>query len=123
MPVKCFNCQEEGHISSRCPKPKRARASHQIKNCPKKEQGGEPFRSRTTNVVEMSAETGLEVKYSEPYFANVEFDIQTDSCIVKCNINALVDSGSPISLIKKKYVSNQYTPCEPEQKYAGLNKS
>lgn len=91
---RCFNCGEFGHLSTKCPKPKRLHGSclgcgqlgHKIYDCPEKK--------KSPNICEPKSSDGVYIDL-KLYFKNNE----------KClNIAALVDTGSPISLIKEEFV-------------------
>lgn len=48
----CYNCDQEGHLSPNCPKPKKrgcfacGRTGHRVKTCPKKKTGGGSGRKK-----------------------------------------------------------------------------
>ncbi|XP_076667929.1 uncharacterized protein LOC143368757 [Andrena cerasifolii] len=134
-PVKCFNCQEVGHISTKCPKPKRQRGtcfecgstSHRIADCPQRASNrrgesstaGEPSATTSANVVQPEV-------LSAPYMVSLSytvFDKSGHSC--KYTISAMLDSGLPISLIKNSFVPlDARTPVTgTEQDFCGINGS
>ncbi|GJQ76998.1 hypothetical protein Trydic_g15193 [Trypoxylus dichotomus] len=61
--VRCFNCNQEGYISNRCPRPKRDRGScfecgsmgHQTRNCPQRRGESTTTPDSTTLLVEEDA--------------------------------------------------------------------
>lgn len=128
--LRCFNCNQEGHRVTECTKPRRERGScfkcgrmdHQYKDCPQRNTRQEE-RSQadsTTNMVQ-SDHSGI-----LPYIVDVDFSINNGSECCKYSLTALIDSGSPISLIKSKYISsNLYIPNFDLENYTftGLNGS
>ena len=90
--VVCGNCFGKGHLTADCKRSKREEkkcfhcnaSGHYIKNCPQKE-------SKTSETV------GQICKFGEGYKLNIT------SCKVLngTEINAILDSGRPISLIKE----------------------
>lgn len=158
QPVKCYNCNEEGHYSGSCPKPKRERGScfhcgkmdHRFKDCPtaKKESKQksssntnsasnttalveEPVRRRDTKDIIPVCEEILDrqldrkplIKPTREYCVLLakEFDNQY-------YLEALVDSGSAISIMSKSTYSNFFSDEELTQNkvnisYGGINKS
>ena len=134
-PVKCFNCQETGHVSTKCPKPKKEKGacfecgstSHRIADCPQRTSNRrgesstarEPNTTASTNVVQPET-------LSAPYMVSLSytiFDKSGHSC--KYTISAMLDSGSPISLIKNSFVPlDARTPVTgTEQDFCGINGS
>lgn len=99
--MKCFNCSKVGHLSTSCPQPKRERGAcfgcgatdHRISTCPKKNS----TLSSTTNLVQSSAS-------DSPYTLPVKFSISSGGSILNYEIVALIDTGSPVSIIKSSYV-------------------
>lgn len=128
-PPRCFNCGEAGHVSTACQRPqvrdkwtcyRCGSKDHRIVTCPK-EQAREqpPTPAATTNVVQSIAG-------GEPYTATLSYTVK-DSSGNPCTFNvvAMIDSGSPISLVKDDFVpyhvrqpvSSSMTP------YHGINGS
>lgn len=95
----CFRCEEQGHLSSSCPKRSAVRGSSlNLVN-----QDGEEA-ALVADVAKESAST------SEVYTVN-----RGDSCVsMRCAGNvqtvlfALIDTGSPVSLIKKTTYQRLY---------------
>ncbi|XP_076232912.1 uncharacterized protein LOC143178263 [Calliopsis andreniformis] len=97
--VRCFNCSEMGHISTSCQKPKRQQGGcfecgsmlHRIAGCPRRtaSQSGESNMARETTTTrrELSAATSANMRQNCKY-----------------TLCAMLDSGSPISLIKNCFV-------------------
>ncbi|XP_072377646.1 uncharacterized protein [Diabrotica undecimpunctata] len=82
---------------------------HRLRDCPERVQS-----DSTTNVVQ---EAGV-----QPYMVNVEYSAKVGNDISSFNITALIDSGSPISIIKLKYVPhNLIIPTVENNKFTGIN--
>ena len=96
---KCYNCKKFGHRSTECKKPKREKDScfecgnmeHQVKNCPK-------IKPASTSNVVMSS-----IQLIQPFVISVKY-FDSNSHDKNCNVEAIIDSGSPISLMKIHYV-------------------
>ncbi|CAK9796365.1 Retrotransposon-derived protein PEG10 [Anthophora quadrimaculata] len=138
-PVRCFNCQESGHMAATCPKPKRQQgtcfgcgsALHRWNECtqrarrrsseaPRQSSGGGavrgPSATTSTNV--------LQPVLCAPYMVGVKYSV-CDKHGYNCEyaIRAIVDSGSPISLIKNSFVPLEARlPLENEEpEFCGIN--
>lgn len=108
--TKCFNCNSMGHIAANCRKPKREKgtcyacgsADHQIANC------SENKHKPTTNEYVHK----FLIKSKQTHDINLILDCQ-------------IDSGSPISFIKRQYVpaTTELNELQNTIKYYGLNKS
>lgn len=124
---RCYNCSEFGHKSRDCTKPVRERGScfrcgskaHKIRECCEGAKKSQPSIKDTAHVVETSGNI-------EPFMTNVKYVI-TDNCSNICNfnINAMIDTGSPISLIREDYVPHCARKPIPlnSMSYYGVNKS
>ncbi|KAJ3659560.1 hypothetical protein Zmor_011244 [Zophobas morio] len=118
---RCYNCNGVGHFASNCPSPVREKGScyncgskeHQKRNCP-----GKKKEDNTTNVI--STET------QDPYMVNVKINVK-DDCQTECsyNLNSLIDTGSPISVVKVRYVTenNFNEGLNPNLNFVGVNGS
>ncbi|XP_063920326.1 uncharacterized protein LOC135135234 [Zophobas morio] len=118
---RCYNCNGVGHFASNCPIPVREKGScyncgskeHQKRNCP-----GKKKEDNTTNVI--STET------QDPYMVNVKINVK-DDCQTECsyNLNSLIDTGSPISVVKVRYVTenNFNEGLNPNLNFVGVNGS
>lgn len=127
--IKCFNCGMTGHKVAQCKKPKREKGScfkcgqmdHKANDCKqqKKTEGQQAVPDSTTNVLE-------DKKIShQNYTINFVLSLTDDSnCECNYSMNALLDTGSPINLIKSKYVPlNCLEPNLYKNDYTGLNAS
>ncbi|XP_055913761.1 uncharacterized protein LOC129947273 [Eupeodes corollae] len=106
--VKCYNCNEVGHISTKCPKPKRERGScfrcgkkgHVISECSEKAsvlvvQNKDPLKESTisTLLADFKGVLEFELKCSE-----------AGSIQVNMHLPTIIDTGSPISFIQQQFV-------------------
>jgi len=130
--VRCYNCLENGHLASKCTKPKRKNGAcfrcgsedHKLKDCPKQSSKDRsttdrPTTENTTSVVQTKSVP------SESYMVNLTYgrdEYSNESIFI---VKALVDSGSPISLIREEYVppSARESSVSSEKKFHGLNGS
>lgn len=126
---RCYNCYSENHLAIECPKPKRERGScfechrtdHQVKDCPKRRDVQKRSRSITapadSTVTPVCTEVGPDLVPA--YTVSCSFGMDSDNCY-----EAVVDSGSPISLVSEEIVLNcPIQPYEGSQTFVGLNKS
>jgi hypothetical protein len=113
--VRCYNCNEAGHYASSCQKPKREKGScytcggtdHIRKNCPSKVS---PKRSN----VDTSAHL-VSPSIVPSYLLNIEI----------CNVNAIVDTGSSISLLAENLIPShvKLEPYVSDVNFEGGNES
>lgn len=119
---RCTNCFRPGHRPADCPRPRREVGScfecgsldHRIKDCPKKKAP-----KNTANLVQSLSMT-------EPYQLPVTYTVSDDCGISRAfKIAALVDTGSPVSLIKSRYVPISSRAPVPTEGYdlCGINGS
>ncbi|XP_055910415.1 uncharacterized protein LOC129944776, partial [Eupeodes corollae] len=129
--VRCFNCDEEGHISRNCPKACREKGScfrcgqkgHIITNCPQKSSVLAVKRGKCTMKSPVST-------LMTDFHGVLEYEIKSanreaESFGVWMNIMTVIDTGSPISFIQQRYVppilmtSLEPSPCN----FVGINSS
>jgi len=123
--LRCYNCSEFGHVSST--KPEREKGScfrcgskkHKIRECREEVKKNQPSIEETTHIIQTSGNI-------KPFMTVVKYAV-TDDCNNTHNfsINAMIDTGSPISLIRKDYAPyNIRKPIPPNMtSYYGINKS
>lgn len=113
---RCFNCSEYGHISTQCTKPKRNRGAcyrcgsgdHRIERCPKPDtaQQTTTFAVPDSTTMMVQGKIGNTSEYIVPF--NFKLVDNIDNSTLCCSASALLDTGSPISLIKAKLVPATY---------------
>lgn len=115
---RCYNCNENGHLSTSCTKPKRLKDScHRcgksgnfLANCPKTVHALE-HQMEFNNY---EAEDEQPIQQTKSYVSNVNefehkflyrFIAQKDHQLsTSCELLTLLDSGSPISFMQERYV-------------------
>jgi hypothetical protein len=115
--TRCFNCGSFDHISTGCTQPKRRPGScftcgsieHQITACP---QGKSKIQAVKTQ--NSSSSTAIMLHPTDmvtpAYFVNIDLRI-ADKYV--SNILAMIDTGSPVSLLKEKLYPLEYTSPTP----------
>lgn len=116
-PLKCFNCNQLGHISINCKEKPRLprctkcnRSGHDVSKCfITQPQIEKPIR----HVMEQQEEEEV----MKPFFLR--------TCVDTSNILCLIDTGSPINLLKEKIVKSKrhLLPNSDHFNYTGINKS
>ena len=126
-PRKCYNCNLSGHIAAHCPRPRREKGScykcgilgHFSNKCPSKPEVG---RSTTFTNTERPGPSTLLIEEVAP--ADCSIAVKLDPWICPWELNGVLDSGSPISLIKDSFVPvifrKAYSSCIS---YSGINSS
>uniref|UniRef100_T1H9C0 CCHC-type domain-containing protein n=1 Tax=Rhodnius prolixus TaxID=13249 RepID=T1H9C0_RHOPR len=103
---KCYNCNGEGHRAAECPRPRRERGScytcgekgHLQNSCPnRKRSAGTSVAASTSKVVGIVAEKPP----LPPYYTSLVID----GSRVQSEVEAVIDSGSCISLIRMTWWS------------------
>lgn len=127
----CFNCGFRAHIAPSCPIPTRPKGAcygcgstkHKRSTCPEREK-----KIRDADKEESQGQNGqkytgssVEIRLLEPaYYVRVSVQVCKDNCV----INAVIDSGSPISLITSHMVGiNDRQPFKKDILISGINRS
>lgn len=119
--IHCYNCGAAGHLSRNCKQEqKREKGScfecgsseHRIRDCPK----SRPSTENTTNMIQVSLP-------SAPYLVSLSYSVADElENKFKYSLIAMIDSGSPISLIKNDFVpAHVCTPVAENQFFYGIN--
>jgi len=114
--AKCYKCREPGHIATHCKNPAAEKKTcfvcgsteHLARNCPERKQDAvteaKKISVQTTNVI--AVEQNIELP--KPYVVTLKI-----SPSVKCDgidtssIDAVIDSDSPISLVRDSIVRDE----------------
>lgn len=131
----CYNCGSRTHISPQCPKPKREKGacyecgstSHQIGSCPgRTKQSSDASTGKQPGLmnIDVADDDVPPVDYPKPYEVQCDIDVpvaEHESCEVK--FNAVIDTGSPISLLKCEFIPNNYAVIKPasDSNFYGIN--
>ncbi|KAK2575652.1 hypothetical protein KPH14_000809 [Odynerus spinipes] len=106
-PVLCYNCSESGRFLKDCSKPRRQRGTrfkcgstaHRVENCTENHPTFDKKTDKTTHLVEFVPKP--------PYMVTLDYSVASDQGQKnRYCIDAIVDSGSPISLVKEGHVSD-----------------
>lgn len=116
-PMRCYNCNELGHLAAGCTKPRKIRGP-----CYKCGQAGHLARrcrpSASVNCVTH------QLPEDEDFCRTIEVCQDEESGNFSISLNALFDSGSPISFIKEKCVPRVMIENDLESKsFRGINDS
>lgn len=119
---RCYNCNEDGHIVAKCTKPKRERGS-----CYKCGKFG--HRAAQCDSAQDATKEGVhclapEQGKNDDFQRKVEFQISDKDDTANVNLDALIDSGSPISFVKERYVPRNFMATDLESdRFVGINGS
>lgn len=135
MSRSCFNCGAKTHLSPQCPKPKREKGAcyecgsmaHQRGSCPALMRGnddGKKDKSAGLMSIDVVRDQDPPDEYPVPYEVRCQFDVpveESESCCII--VNAVVDTGSPISIIKSELVPSilYTTQTVSKNHFCGIN--
>lgn len=121
---RCYNCNQEGHLASACPKPRRPRgscyvcgsSSHQIRDCPEKRQEVKKVTADSTTYL---------LQVISAYYLNLKLMVKIEEGSQEFMVKAVIDTGSPVSLIRRSLIPEaSMQPCtEDDPLCEGINKS
>lgn len=123
--LRCFNCNTVGHHISKCNKPIRPKGScfecgsldHLLKGCPKRNGQTATLESTPINIVTSNV---CKVRSIPAYLFNLNLKFEDTFY----SINSLIDTGSPISLIKYNIIPDKQLITKiPDQSFFGINGS
>ncbi|KAK9685548.1 Zinc knuckle [Popillia japonica] len=118
-PFKCYNCNEEGHLASRCEKPRRetrlcnkcGARDHQVRSSPQ--------RKPTRNVADSSTLLVEEEHHFVP-----PYTLKISCRKLAGNLEAIVDTGSHISFLAEAIVvTSIIEPYYNDRHFKGINSS
>lgn len=127
--IRCYNCNESGHISSRCTKPARAKGScykcgaveHRQQNCPLSAARGSGEITRPAPGAARENSTLVVDNGPSPAFTIPVF-LEKDN--FKCCVSGIIDSGSAISLITLDLIDDlSFETANMPLSFVGINSS
>jgi hypothetical protein len=131
----CYNCGSKFHLSPQCPKPRRQKGAcyecgsmtHQRGSCPalkRKSDEGKKEKSASLMSIDVTRDQDPFDEYSAPYEVQCQFNVPAEESELCCiSVNAVVDTGSPISLIKSELVPSKLytTQMVSKNNFYGIN--
>lgn len=115
-PPTCYHCRQQGHVKSRCPQPVDRKSCYQCRQ-PGHFARDCPSQRQVNNV------RGRRVQ--DEYFKDVILSIECNGELVEKTMYSLIDTGSPVSLVKLSCVPDE--TIEPldnfGDKFIGINQS
>lgn len=123
--IRCYNCAEVGHVATHCTKKKRKAGScfhcgsteHQLP-CPNKEERRGSGNGRNREEPDSTTSAMLIEDLPKPYVVDIYFEK------LRFTSEAVIDTGSPISLIKEDLVlKSLIRPYSANSSLSGINKS
>lgn len=120
--VKCFNCNEFGHISAACGKPRRplngcfrcGDSGHRVADCPMRAM---PIKQEIANIISSDPEY--------EFYETVSFSLFNKLSETKISVQALLDTGSPVSFVQSKFIPPVFMEniCNVHTAFVGINGS
>jgi len=114
--TRCYNCSSYGHYASSCTKPKRepgscfkcGSTSHQLRGCPS---------AGTNNKEDVALVQSPSENVNSAYTIKLDIKFPSNEIV---NVLAIVDTGSPVSLLRKNIVPLWSPPQVPPTLSSGL---
>jgi len=117
-PQRCYNCNEGGHIAAKCTKPKRERGS--CFKCGKLGHRAAQCDSPAEGIHWLTQEQ----REDDDCRRAVELQISDRDNTFSINFDALIDSGSPICIVKERYIPRKHVIADSElERFHGINGS
>ncbi|KAK2578394.1 hypothetical protein KPH14_012645 [Odynerus spinipes] len=118
--IKCFYCREKGHQKWDCPKLKKRTGQ------PPSSHQGSPSTSTSSATTSSNQRVVATVTASDTLRLNSPFVIITRINDIIIDLEALIDTGSPVSFIKFETYKKLFGPClegvaEAKENYTAIN--
>lgn len=116
--IRCFNCKEKGHRATECPKP-RAAVNKPTDARPDESTGKASKAANEANLIQPFVGP-------EPYTVSISYTVpDSEGNMEPFSCTAIVDTGSPISLIKPGYapINCRISVASDDFRFNGLNNS
>lgn len=130
-PVRCYRCQGMGHVASQCKQASALRTcfvcrstEHLARECPKSNRS--PVSGISNDAAQVASTNVVQpVELPKPYMIRVTIAIEdAERKIFVYVVNAMVDSGSPISLVRGDVVRASESSLIREEngtRFCGIN--
>lgn len=116
--ARCYNCSKTGHISKDCRLPKREKGA-----CFKCGEKGHTI-SECKNKVESEQVANVSTKFDDEDFQEIVILKRNDTVgNFEIKVDALFDTGSPITFIKEKFIPKCFSKTNNLNSYCGINNS
>jgi len=129
---RCYNCGRTGHTSRNCSRPRREPGScyecgatdHQIRDCPRRRATTAPRTSaKAETAVQISNIVSEREQSDNEFLETIKLRISRDNLEYSQEFVSQLDTASPISLIKSKFILPNLITENTDNGYIGLNES